>query len=391
MAEDWFEDVRKHAANAEENVVSAIQKYLGIALRNRDSSLVSFSDPEEVGRVRERFLRKKLALTGSDEDLNAGLDWVKGQMSGDRTKNRVTVYYLLAHYFGKLDLFGGAPGTSAATLRGPAAGIGAAGLAGLADTSSKSAASSTSPVTKAESASLPANPVDRELTPIAGSAPDSGSRDPQTAMGTSPDIERRSAVSSSSTLGLEDRNDRRSGRSRWLFWLLLGLAAIALFFLLKGCIGERSTTGSETIPQTTLPAEPTPSSDATAGTLPAEASAIPTGAGVVTGVRDEKPILTVYFESGKSDVSNDMGTAAATLKTYLDANPAAKLAVSGYNDPSGNAAFNAELSKQRAQGVAAALTAAGIPQALVELIKPADATSASVTPEQARRVEVTIQ
>ena len=390
MAEDWFADVRKHAANAEENVVSAIQKYLGIALRNRDSSLVSFSDPEEVGRVRERFLRKKLALTGSDEDLNAGLDWVKGQMSGDRTKNRVTVYYLLAHYFGKLDLFGGAPGTSAATLGGAAAGIGAAGLAGLAGTSSAPAASSTSPVIKAESASLSGTPVDREPTPVAGSAAGSGSRHPQTALGSSSDIDRRSAASPSYVAGLED-DDRRSGGSRWLFWLLLGLALIALFFLLKGCIGEQSTSGSETVPPTTLPAEPTPSSDATAGTIPAEASAIPEGAGVITGVRDEKPILTVYFESAKSDVSNDMGTAAATLKTYLDANPAAKLAVSGYNDPSGNAAFNAELSKQRAQAVAAALTAAGIPQASVELIKPADATSASVTPEQARRVEVTIQ
>ena len=102
-------------------------------------------------------------------------------------------------------------------------------------------------------------------------------------------------------------------------------------------------------------------------------------------------MATVYFDSGKSAVSNDLAAAAATLKAYLDGHPGAKLAVSGYNDPSGNAAANAEVSKNRAQGVAAALKAAGIADTSVELVKPAEATSAGVTPEQARRVEVTVQ
>ena len=130
MAEDWLENVLKYAADADEKVVGKIVSYLGIALRSRDSSLVSFADPEEVERVRERYLRKKLALSDTDDVLNEGLEWVKGLMAGDRTKNRVTVYYLLAHYFGKLDLFGGSPGTTAASLGGAPAGIGAAGLAG---------------------------------------------------------------------------------------------------------------------------------------------------------------------------------------------------------------------------------------------------------------------
>ena len=111
MAEDWFADVKKYVADADENVVRKVVSYLGIALRNRDSSLVSFSDAQETGRVRENYLRKKLGLTKSDNELNAGLDWVKGLMSADRMKNRVTVYYLLAHYFGKLDVFGGGAGT----------------------------------------------------------------------------------------------------------------------------------------------------------------------------------------------------------------------------------------------------------------------------------------
>ena len=102
-------------------------------------------------------------------------------------------------------------------------------------------------------------------------------------------------------------------------------------------------------------------------------------------------MLDVYFESGQSGVSNEMAAAAATLKAYLDANSGTKLAVSGFNDPSGNAALNAEISKKRAQAVATALAAAGIPQGAIELVKPADTTSAAVTPEQARRVEVTVK
>ena len=120
-------------------------------------------------------------------------------------------------------------------------------------------------------------------------------------------------------------------------------------------------------------------------------TAIPAGSGVVTGERDGKPMLTVYFDTGKSTVTGDMATAIGALKTYLDAHPGSKLAVSGYNDPSGNAALNAELSKDRAQAVAGALKSAGIPEASVELVKPAGTTTTAVSPEQARRVEVTVQ
>ena len=48
-------------------------KYRGIALQKRDSSLVSFTDPEEVARVRNNFLKKKLGLTNSDADLDKAI------------------------------------------------------------------------------------------------------------------------------------------------------------------------------------------------------------------------------------------------------------------------------------------------------------------------------
>ena len=50
-------------------------------------------------------MKKKLALTQDDAALDAALAEVGATMAGDRTKNRVTVYYLLAEKFDKLDLF----------------------------------------------------------------------------------------------------------------------------------------------------------------------------------------------------------------------------------------------------------------------------------------------
>jgi 3-dehydroquinate synthetase len=105
MAEDWAADVKKYASNADAKVIAGIVRYCGIALRKRDSALVSFTDKEEVARVRTNFLKKKLGLTFPDAELDKALAAVAEKMKGDRTKNRVTVYYLLAEHFGKLSLF----------------------------------------------------------------------------------------------------------------------------------------------------------------------------------------------------------------------------------------------------------------------------------------------
>ncbi len=105
MAQDWAADVKKYAANADDKAIAGIVHYCGIALHKVDSSLVAFSDKEEVDRVRTNFLKKKLALTESDAELDKALAAVAEKMKADRTKNRVTVYYLLAEHFGKLSLF----------------------------------------------------------------------------------------------------------------------------------------------------------------------------------------------------------------------------------------------------------------------------------------------
>ena len=105
MAEDWAADVKKYAPNADSATIAGIVRYCGIALQKKDSSLVSFTDKEEVARVRTNFLKKKLGLTGSDAELDKAIMAIGDKMKGDRTRNRVTVYYLLADHFGKLSAF----------------------------------------------------------------------------------------------------------------------------------------------------------------------------------------------------------------------------------------------------------------------------------------------
>jgi len=101
--------------------------------------------------------------------------------------------------------------------------------------------------------------------------------------------------------------------------------------------------------------------------------------------------VKVYFDTGKVDVVPDFTATAGGLKSWLEGHAGSSLAISGYNDASGNAVANAELSKNRAKAVQAALVAAGIPEASAVLVKPENTTDASVPADAARRVEVTVK
>lgn len=97
---DYLSDISKYTQNVNEGAVKAIVSYCGIALRNADSSMVSASDPKELATVRDGFAAKKLGLAPDAAD--AGIKAVIEKMKGDRTKSRVTFYYLLAENTGTL-------------------------------------------------------------------------------------------------------------------------------------------------------------------------------------------------------------------------------------------------------------------------------------------------
>ena len=80
-------------------------KNYALVLSNKDSQFVSCGDESERDTVRENFLKKKLALTNSDADLNAAIDTVCATMKEDRFKSRLAFYYLLADKYNKLGIF----------------------------------------------------------------------------------------------------------------------------------------------------------------------------------------------------------------------------------------------------------------------------------------------
>jgi len=105
MSTDWAADVKKYDAKADEKAIAGIVHHCGIALHNRDSSLVSFTDQKELETVKSSFLKKKLELTNPEAEFDAALAEIGRIMKADHTRNRVTVYYLLAKHFGKLSKF----------------------------------------------------------------------------------------------------------------------------------------------------------------------------------------------------------------------------------------------------------------------------------------------
>jgi outer membrane protein OmpA-like peptidoglycan-associated protein/uncharacterized protein YidB (DUF937 family) len=177
---------------------------------------------------------------------------------------------------------------------------------------------------------------------------------------------------------------RKGGLLKWLPWLLLVLIAV---FFLKQCYKPADTA----VPAPAPVVVPAASGAAEPKTTGPTADAIPAGAGALASMIDGQPLLKVYFDSGKAEISPEFTERAKALVDYLRANGGAKAVVSGYSDPTGSAATNAAMSQQRAQAVSAALEAAGVAAASIVLEKPADITGTGDTNAESRRVEVSIR
>lgn len=101
---DHLADVKKYAKKPlNEGAFAGMSKAYALVMSKPDTRYVACSDPTEVERVRENFLKKKLGLKSGD--LDGSIKAICEHMKDDRTKSRLTFYYLLAEHHGKLDLF----------------------------------------------------------------------------------------------------------------------------------------------------------------------------------------------------------------------------------------------------------------------------------------------
>jgi outer membrane protein OmpA-like peptidoglycan-associated protein len=97
----------------------------------------------------------------------------------------------------------------------------------------------------------------------------------------------------------------------------------------------------------------------------------------------------LYFDSGKGETNAEGKNDLAAVVAQLKAEPARKVAITGYTDKSGNLKLNLVLAKKRALGVRAALLAAGIEKGRIEMRPPESVEiGAGGNDAQARRVEI---
>jgi hypothetical protein len=97
---DYAADIAKYTSKVNATAVETIVKFCGIALKGKDSQWVSVTDPAEVKRVVDGFCAKKLGLDAGKAE--AAVKAVGEKMKADKTKHRVTVYYLVAEHTGTL-------------------------------------------------------------------------------------------------------------------------------------------------------------------------------------------------------------------------------------------------------------------------------------------------
>jgi hypothetical protein len=87
------------------DLLRKVTKACGPSIYLADASLVSTSDPDEVGRIKKNFLIGKLGLTEGD-DLDGAVSTVEGIVGkSNKNKYRPVIYYLLTKHFKKESVF----------------------------------------------------------------------------------------------------------------------------------------------------------------------------------------------------------------------------------------------------------------------------------------------
>jgi K(+)-stimulated pyrophosphate-energized sodium pump len=134
------------------------------------------------------------------------------------------------------------------------------------------------------------------------------------------------------------------------------------------------------------------------GGKPQPAAAMPAPAPTIVAVPVAVPVVVaigvpmrVHFESGSETITAEGRRIVNGYAKALQDNMSARVELSGYADPRGDAARNLELAKQRATSVREALVAAGVAAERIELVKPTDVIVGQGNDADARRVDIVLR
>jgi outer membrane protein OmpA-like peptidoglycan-associated protein len=159
-------------------------------------------------------------------------------------------------------------------------------------------------------------------------------------------------------------------------WVTLGVVALLLFGLLFG-LGWRTAKNKAQVAATAPAAQA-----AAAGAAPAAAADA-----VLDLPLSGEIVGKVYFDLGKAELPADVAQPLGDALAAVTADSGKKLMLSGFHDPTGDPAKNAELAKSRAKAVREALVARGVAVDRIVLRKP-EQTAADGPAAEARRVEI---
>lgn len=99
--------------------------------------------------------------------------------------------------------------------------------------------------------------------------------------------------------------------------------------------------------------------------------------------------VELYFDVGSTAPDAGAATQLAPIAEYAKANPSSRVSVSGYHDPSGDAATNEDVARNRAKAVRDLLMGLGVAESSIVLDKPLVSTGGGEERES-RRVEVSV-
>jgi hypothetical protein len=102
----YTEEANKFNTSVDTDLLTKVVVGLGPSIYNADAEKVSCSDQSELDRLRDNFLKKKLGLTNSDDELGAAIKEVCEAMgSSNRNKYRAVFYYMLTVKFNKASIY----------------------------------------------------------------------------------------------------------------------------------------------------------------------------------------------------------------------------------------------------------------------------------------------